>query len=210
MAMNNIRNILIGLLLMTAYITSAFSFYEYDDRHGSHISFRVIPSKETSGEEEQRLLVSTFMHMYKDYTPSDLKEDFETHDDVKTFLIEYFKKNWKHLEDPSNKLIYLEKAGKLIGVAIVEFMDEKDKATLHLRHLAIIPSEQGHGYGTAFMNSLKQYPGLQVNRIIADTHKLYVETRGFYRKTGFKEVDPHEDDLKGVNTKYIGLEWKKN
>ncbi len=201
--MFKLRHVLSYSFLALSSINPANSFWEYKDGDGKTISFRIVPKDDTSGEDEKRLLVTTFSRMYQGYKPSALGDQFHTHEDVDKFLVKYFDENWKHLEEDSNKLIHLRKDGNLIGVAIVE----ENGDTLHLRHFAIQTSEQGHGYGKTFIDALKRYSAFQVHQIIADTHRVYDETREFYRKTGFKEGNPHEEELKGSGL-YIGLEWE--
>lgn len=195
--------------LSFSFISSAFSFGEYEDQRGNHISFRFLPKESSSGDEEQKLFVFTLVDNYKEIEPHRMKDDFQNHEDVREYIKAYYVKQWDYFINAEHpiKLIHVIKEEKLIGVAIIEQWNDEVE-TLHLREMAIFPDEQRHGYGTALVEALKNLPEWPVNRIIADTRKFNNKGRQFYKKVGFNECDPHDFELIGTKT-HLGLEWKK-
>lgn len=66
----------------------------------------------------------------------------------------------------------------------------KDDEVMVLHTLAVLPSEKGRGYGTAFVKFYEQYAkenGCTVLRI--DTNRKNLPARNLYKKLGYREAE---------------------
>lgn len=175
--MKNIRkNIIFSFLAFFfcfSFIAPAFSVGEYDDDEGKIISFRQRPKESHTETQEKELFVNSFAANYKGIPPEQIKSHFKSREDVTQWLEGAFDEEWEHFKSASHPVNFIDvfKGEKLIGFAIVEQWNNEIK-TLHIRQMAILPNEQRHGYGSALIEALKKLPGVQIDRIIADTRKM--------------------------------------
>jgi len=198
------------LYLSLSFVSSAFSFGEYTDHQGSHISFRFLPEA-SSGEEEKKLFVASFDDNYRGLAPSQIKPHFTTREEVTEWLTGVFVSEWSDFKKAQHpmRVIDILKDGRLVGFAIVERWG-KEATTLHIRQMAVALDEQKHGYGSTLIEVLKTLPEMgPADRIIADTRTLNVKAQAFYKKLNFSMTPPHDPELAG-NGNYIGLEWRSS
>jgi GNAT superfamily N-acetyltransferase len=211
--MFKIRNVvsfsLLCLFLSLSFIPSAFSFGEYEDRQGHHISFRFLQDEAATADAERKVFIASFDDNYSVLKPQEVKPHFEKREDVAKWLDGVFTDEWEYMKNAKHpvKLVDILKDDKLIGLAFVEQWGE-EKETLHIRQMAILADEQRHGYGSALIEALKKQPDWPVNKMIADTRKLNKKGRSFFGKVGFKEREAFDPELAETGN-YLGIEWKK-
>lgn len=209
---NGLKILLLSLVVMcfNAFISPAtFSFHEYQDEEGCCISFKFLPKNNTLWAERQDLFVSSFKINFQDLSPHKIKSHFTSDHEVMNWLEGSFKKEVQYFQNALHPIYFIDvfKEEKLIGFATVEQWNG-ELTTLHIRKMGIAPDQASHGYGTALVDVIKNLPGVEVNRIVADTRKIYERTRRFYRKLGFTEIEtPHDPELVSTGD-YLGLEWK--
>lgn len=217
--MKNIRkNIIFFILFLCCVCLSSvtFSYEDYIDKDGKTISFKIVSPKrgeaasaQTSQDKERlkNLFVDTFFENYKDVSPEKIKPHFTEPKNVREWLQTTFDEEWDYFNNASQPInfIHVYKENVLIGFSIVEEWNNK-MGILHVRQMAIAPQEQRRGYGIALIEGIKKQLGMQTRGVIADTRKINERARQFYKKVGFKEVEPHDLELRSTGN-YIGLEW---
>lgn len=196
--------LLVLFSLVTAF--STFGLEGYKDHEGNAITFGVLETEKGTGDQERKVFLDSFFQNYQSLNPDQIKPHFKSKDDVSEWLKAVYKDEWEYLCTPANKaqLVDLFKNGKLIGFVIIEPW-KGDKSTIHLRQMAILSTEQRHGYGAALLKALRKLPEINVKSLVADTRKLNKKALQFYLKNGFVECTPHDPELN--KEFYTGLEW---
>ncbi len=96
--------------------------------------------------------------------------------------------------------------GKPVGILIYELGNDKSKAYVQLRVLAVKPGHQRLGIGTLMIQEIKTlYP--KITEIRADIRRDNGGAKAFYEKTGFRpKASPN--DPKKTSNEYMGFVLK--
>jgi ribosomal protein S18 acetylase RimI-like enzyme len=179
-------------------------FGKYKDFESHDICFSV-ENKLQDLTKKMDLFVPSIMKDYNLLSPQQIDKSFRTQADVINWLRKGFAREWDYFQTAKHPIHWIEiiKNEELIGFALFEQWKE-DPSEWHIRQVAILYEEQHRGYGRSLVWSIKQLEK-DVSKLVADTRRLNLKARDFFRSLGFNELEkPNDSELNSEI--YLGLE----